>query len=56
MGRPLIAAGNSWSAGTTEDGLPVGLQLVGPHGSERRLLAAAAAFEGAAGLRDRPAV
>ena len=43
-------------AGTTEDGLPVGLQLVGPHGSERRLLDAAAAFEGAAGLRDRPAM
>ncbi len=43
-------------AGTTEDGLPVGLQLVGQHGSERRLLAVAAAFEDAAGLRDRPAV
>lgn len=32
-------------AGTTGSGLPVGVQLVGPHGSERRLLEFAAAFE-----------
>jgi amidase len=40
-------------AGHTADGLPVGLQLVGPHGSERRLLEVAAGFESATGLRDR---
>jgi amidase len=43
-------------AGTTEDGLPVGLQLVAPYGRERMLLEVAAAFEAASGLRDRPAV
>jgi amidase len=44
-------------AGTTEDGLPVGLQLVAPFGRERMLLEVAAAFEEAAtGLRDCPAV
>ncbi|MFD1826055.1 amidase [Mumia zhuanghuii] len=32
-------------AGFTPDGLPVGLQLVGPAGSERRLLAIARAYE-----------
>jgi amidase len=36
-------------AGTTADGLPVGVQLVGPHGSDRRLLEIAAAFEAARG-------
>jgi amidase len=35
-------------AGTTADGLPVGVQIVGPHGSDRRLLEIAAAFEEAA--------
>jgi amidase len=40
-------------AGFTHDGLPVGLQLVGPHGSDRRLLEIAAGFESATGLRDR---
>ncbi len=39
-------------AGYTSDGLPVGLQLVGPHGSDRRLLEIAAGFESATGLRD----
>ncbi len=34
-------------AGTTMAGLPVGVQLVGPHGSDRRLLEIAAAFEAA---------
>lgn len=32
-------------AGSTFDGLPVGIQIVGPYGSDRRLLEAAAAFE-----------
>ena len=34
-------------AGFTPSGLPVGVQLVGPHGSDRRLLEIAAGFEGA---------
>ncbi|MEP6815811.1 MAG: amidase [Marmoricola sp.] len=38
-------------AGFTSDGLPVGIQLVGPHGSELRLLEIAAGFEAATGLR-----
>ena len=32
-------------AGTTPEGLPVGVQLVAPHGHDRRLLEIAAAFE-----------
>lgn len=32
-------------AGTTPDGLPIGVQLVAPHGADRRLLEIAAAFE-----------
>jgi amidase len=32
-------------AGTTPAGLPVGVQIVAPHGAERRLLEVAAAFE-----------
>lgn len=32
-------------AGTTPDGLPVGVQIVAPHGADRRLLEVAAAFE-----------
>jgi amidase len=32
-------------AGTTRDGLPIGLQLVAPHGADRRLLEIASAFE-----------
>jgi amidase len=32
-------------AGTTPDGLPVGVQIVAPHGADRRLLEIAAAFE-----------
>lgn len=43
-GCPAIAV----PAGRTPDGLPVGVQLVGPHGSDRRLLEIAAAFEAAA--------
>ncbi len=34
-------------AGTTPDGLPVGVQIVAPHGADRRLLGIAAAFEAA---------
>jgi amidase len=43
-------------AGVTASGLPVGLQLVGPAGSERRLLEIALAYEGlsGAGLRRPP--
>jgi amidase len=37
-------------AGTTSDGLPVGLQLVAPHGADRRLLEIAGAFEAARDL------
>ncbi|MDQ6641732.1 MAG: amidase family protein, partial [Actinomycetota bacterium] len=40
-------------AGLTHDGLPVGIQLVGPHGSDLRLLEIAAGFESATGLRGR---
>lgn len=41
--------------GFTPDGLPVGVQMVGPHRSERRLLGHAAAFEDATGhWRRRP--
>jgi amidase len=36
-------------AGTTPDGLPVGVQIVAPHGADRRLLGFAAAFEAARG-------
>ena len=34
-------------AGRTRDGLPVGIQIVAPHGADRRLLEVAAAFEAA---------
>ncbi|GAB3770202.1 amidase [Nocardioides ginsengisegetis] len=34
-------------AGRTPDGLPVGIQVVAPHGQERRLLEVASAFEAA---------
>ncbi len=34
-------------AGTTTDGLPVGVQIVAPFGADRRLLEVAAAFEAA---------
>jgi amidase len=36
-------------AGTTADGLPVGIQIVAPHGADRRLLEVASAFEAAIG-------
>lgn len=44
-GCPAIAV----PAGRTAGGLPVGVQLVAPHGADRRLLEVAAAFEAAAG-------
>ena len=39
-------------AGTTPDGLPVGVQIVAPHGADRRLLEVARAFEAAARSSD----
>ena len=39
--------------GFTEDGLPVGLQLVGPHRGDVGLLHIAAVFEGATRFADR---
>ncbi len=36
-------------AGRTADGLPVGVQIVAPHGADRRLLEVAAAFEAVSG-------
>jgi len=36
-------------AGHTPEGLPVGIQIVAPHGADRRLLEVAAAFETASG-------
>lgn len=44
-GCPAIAV----PAGVTQSGLPAGVQLVAPHGSDRRLLEIAAAFETARG-------
>ncbi len=40
-------------AGFTDDGLPVGIQIVAPHNQERRLLEVAHAFEQATGYGDR---
>jgi amidase len=40
-------------AGFTADGLPVGMQLVGPYAGDRRLLEWAAAWELASGLTER---
>ena len=40
-------------AGFTEDGLPIGLQIVGRRHADRTVLAAAAAFEAACPWRDR---
>jgi amidase len=42
-------------AGLTPDGLPVGVQIVAPHGADRRLLEIAAAFEEARGRETAPA-
>ena len=43
-------------AGTTPAGLPVGVQIVAPHGADRRLLEIAAAFEAALGATPGPDV
>jgi amidase len=43
-------------AGHTPDGLPVGIQVVAPHGADRRLLEVAAAFEHAVDPAVHPAV
>jgi aspartyl-tRNA(Asn)/glutamyl-tRNA(Gln) amidotransferase subunit A len=48
-GHPAL----STPAGFTDDGLPVGLQLVGPWFGERRLLMASAALEAMLGLAER---
>ena len=41
-------------AGFTAAGLPVGIQIVGPHGGEWKLLQMARAFEQAADIRRKP--
>ena len=48
-GQPAI----SLPLGETADGLPVGVQIVGPPGRDDLVLAVAAQLEGAAGLRPR---
>jgi aspartyl-tRNA(Asn)/glutamyl-tRNA(Gln) amidotransferase subunit A len=48
-GQPAISVPAGW----TEDGLPVGLQIVGRRHADRTVLAAAAAFEAACPWRDR---
>src|SRR5919201_481317 len=48
-GCPVVAL----PCGFTQGGLPVGLQLVGPHRSEARLLSAAAAIEDVLGVAGR---
>ena len=48
-GQPAISVPAGW----TEDGLPVGLQIVGRRHADRTVLAAAAAFEAAMPWRER---
>jgi amidase len=49
MGNPAISV----PCGFTQVGLPIGLQIVGRHQSERRLLQIAHAFEQATGFGKR---
>jgi Asp-tRNA(Asn)/Glu-tRNA(Gln) amidotransferase A subunit family amidase len=49
MGLPAISVPCGW----TENGLPVGLQIVGRRYGETALLQAAAAYESAAPWKDR---
>ncbi len=48
-GQPAVSVPAGW----TDDGLPVGLQIVGRRHADRTVLAAAAAFEAACPWRDR---
>ena len=48
-GQPAVSV----PAGFTDDGLPIGLQIVGRRHADRTVLAAAAAFEAACPWRDR---
>lgn len=48
-GQPAVSVPAGW----TDDGLPVGLQIVGRRHADRTVLAAAAAFEAAMPWRDR---
>jgi len=48
-GQPAVSVPAGW----TEDGVPVGLQIVGRRHADRTVLAAAAAFEAACPWRDR---
>lgn len=48
--------GISLPAGLTRDGLPVGMELDGPAGSDRRLLEIARAVEEAVGFQSRPSL
>ena len=48
--------GISIPAGTTKDGLPVGMQLIAPHWQEERLIKAGDAFEKSLNLKLRPQI
>jgi len=48
-GQPAVSVPAGW----TEDGLPIGLQIVGRRHADRTVLAAAAAFEAAMPWRER---
>ncbi len=50
LGVPAL----SLPVGFTPDGLPIGVQIVGPHGADRRVLRAGAMVEAALGLPRRP--